>query len=362
MKHNNTFSFSAISSFKSCPRAYQYKYIDKQEEAFLSIEGHMGKSVHGSLEWAYKRIKEAKEEQLKEVLKRYHQIFWNQEPLEKIKVIKENKNFDDYFGMGKAYITDYFKRVFPKDTSETLYLEHKFKINLSRDVSYKGVIDRVARKDDGTLQVIDFKTGKVDHPLENLQLPSYALYIFDHNIENTIELVIEDLRKNRSLVCKFLRKDSMDIRNQLLKDIHKILNTEIFNTKPSILCSWCGYNQICDHPHESVSSTIYQKKPPIHKNEENYDFSCPQCGGELLRRKGKFGEFYGCRNYPECKYTYNIESSNTKNPGFDSPIQAKDICPECGSLLKERSGKYGPFIGCTGYPQCRFTREIDKEN
>ncbi|MCP4154958.1 MAG: DNA topoisomerase I, partial [bacterium] len=90
---------------------------------------------------------------------------------------------------------------------------------------------------------------------------------------------------------------------------------------------------------------------------------CPLCGGELRKRKGKFGEFMGCSNYPGCKYTYNLDSTGKHEANkVTKETEGKDICPECGSLLKERKGRFGPFIGCTDYPQCRFTREVDVES
>ena len=78
--------------------------------------------------------------------------------------------------------------MFPHDQSTTLYLEHKFEIPLGENIIYRGVIDRIAKEPDGTLKVTDYKTGRVGHPLDTLQLPSYALYNFRHNIDNEIRL------------------------------------------------------------------------------------------------------------------------------------------------------------------------------
>lgn len=338
---NALFSFSSISRFKSCPKGYEYKYIEKLPEDFVSIEGYLGTSVHTTLEWAYQERIEGKEPDLTDVHENFKQAFWNKENLEKTRIIKDGATVINYFDQGKEFITFFFKRIFSCDNSTTLQLEHKFEICLADEIKYKGVIDRVAKGEDGIIRVIDFKTGRAVHPMSNLQLPSYALYIFEQNIDNEICLCIEDLSKQRTMAIPFQREDVKYVRSGLLQEIEQILLTEDFKTNPSGLCRWCGYNQVCDNPHDS---------------EKN--LNCPHCGGELVKRNGKYGLFMGCSNFPRCKYTYDLDSSG-KEKIVNADTEGKDICPECGSLLIERKGRFGLFTGCMSYPQCRFTRLID---
>lgn len=91
---------------------------------------------------------------------------------------------------------------------------------------------------------------------------------------------------------------------------------------------------------------------------------CPECGGDLLLRKGRFGEFIACGNFPKCKYSRNIKKQETS----ESSDQAKpkkelkklDVpCPECGSDLVERISKRGKFYGCSGYPKCNFISKYE---
>jgi ssDNA-binding Zn-finger/Zn-ribbon topoisomerase 1/RecB family exonuclease len=360
------FSFSAISTFKSCPKAFEYKYIEKLPEAFSSIEGHMGASVHAALEWAFKERLEGREPDLAGASEQFKQVFWDNQNLEKTKVIKADTTIADYFDQGKGFITSFFKRIFPMDKSTTLYLEHKFEMDLADEIKYRGVIDRVSMGEDGVIQVIDYKTGKTGHPLDNLQLPSYALYIFEHEhsitMGNEIRLCIEDLKEERTMVAPFHRSGITQVRSELLRGIEQILgmNAEDFKTNPSVLCQWCGYNQICENPHESVKSPDGEGDKYKETRQDRLEEParcCPECGGQLIRRNGKYGTFMGCSHFPQCRYTYDLNSSgNEKTVNADT--EGKDICPECGSLLTQRKGKYGPFIGCTAYPQCRFTRPI----
>jgi DNA topoisomerase-1 len=81
--------------------------------------------------------------------------------------------------------------------------------------------------------------------------------------------------------------------------------------------------------------------------------TCPSCGeGELVKKRGRFGEFLGCSRYPECKH---IEGRRAR----PEPVQAGRDCPECGKPLLIRQGRRGPFVGCSGYPKCRHVEAAE---
>ena len=83
---------------------------------------------------------------------------------------------------------------------------------------------------------------------------------------------------------------------------------------------------------------------------------CPQCAKPLLLRFGKRGRFIGCSGYPECNYTRNMDGSEQAEQD-NKPIEGR-VCPECGAPLLQRVGRYGPFIGCSAYPKCRHVEKV----
>ncbi len=86
--------------------------------------------------------------------------------------------------------------------------------------------------------------------------------------------------------------------------------------------------------------------------------ACPECGNELVKRKGRFGEFIACSNFPKCKYTKNI-SKNTKK----TPVSLEGVkCPECGGDIVERASRRGKFYGCSNYPNCKFVSAYEPVN
>ncbi len=75
---------------------------------------------------------------------------------------------------------------------------------------------------------------------------------------------------------------------------------------------------------------------------------CPECGSELVKRQGRFGEFISCSAFPKCKYTKNIAKKKKE------PTKIGIKCPECGGELLERISRRGKFYGCSNYPKCKF--------
>jgi len=82
---------------------------------------------------------------------------------------------------------------------------------------------------------------------------------------------------------------------------------------------------------------------------------CDKCGGDMDIKLGRFGKYLACTNYPECK---NIKSLKEFAPNGGAPEETGDICPKCGSKTVYRDGKFGRFIGCEKYPDCDFTKVV----
>ncbi|MVF24040.1 type I DNA topoisomerase [Methylocaldum sp. BRCS4] len=90
---------------------------------------------------------------------------------------------------------------------------------------------------------------------------------------------------------------------------------------------------------------------------ESLDEACPECGGQLSIRLGRNGRFIGCTNYPECKYTRNINGEAA--PAAPEVVEGK-VCPECSSPLVIKTGRFGKFIGCSNYPKCKHIEPLEK--
>jgi DNA topoisomerase-1 len=106
---------------------------------------------------------------------------------------------------------------------------------------------------------------------------------------------------------------------------------------------------------------IHEKEEQVQRKDvtqEAIDEQCPQCGKPLSIRLGRNGRFIGCTNYPECSYTRNLndDATTAKEP----EIVDGRTCPECSAPLVIKAGRYGRFIGCSAYPQCKHIEPLEK--
>ncbi len=113
---------------------------------------------------------------------------------------------------------------------------------------------------------------------------------------------------------------------------------------------WKPFTQLIKEKEESV-----QRKDVT---QEALDEKCPDCQKPLSIRLGRNGRFIGCTDYPTCSYTRNLDDDGSKpsEPEFVKDRQ----CPECESPLVIKTGRYGKFIGCSGYPKCKHIEPLEK--
>ena len=95
------------------------------------------------------------------------------------------------------------------------------------------------------------------------------------------------------------------------------------------------------------------------------DIVCPECNSKLTIRVGKNGHFLGCSGYPECSYTrnYTRDEKGIIHPVEPSSDETSDrICEKCGKPMLIKQGKYGAFYACSGYPNCKNTHSVVSNN
>jgi len=112
---------------------------------------------------------------------------------------------------------------------------------------------------------------------------------------------------------------------------------------------WLPFKQLID------DATVNVTKADV--TQEALEEKCPKCGKHLNMRLGKKGKFVGCSGYPECDYTANVD--NEKNI-VEVEIVPDRVCPDCGEALHIKPGRYGKFIGCSNYPKCKFIEPLEK--
>lgn len=106
---------------------------------------------------------------------------------------------------------------------------------------------------------------------------------------------------------------------------------------------------------DNIAETVKRKDVTQEMLEEN----CPECGKPLSVRLGKRDRFIGCTGYPDCSYTRAMKEK-AEDASHDAEIVEGRSCPDCGGDLKIKHGKFGKFIGCGNYPKCKHIESLNK--
>ncbi len=86
------------------------------------------------------------------------------------------------------------------------------------------------------------------------------------------------------------------------------------------------------------------------KVHEKTGQSCPKCGGELVKKNSRYGEFIACNNYPKCKYVKQTENANDESK--------QELCEKCGGEMVQKFSRNGAFLACNNYPECKNTKSL----
>ncbi|MGL2372167.1 type I DNA topoisomerase [Helicobacter pylori] len=86
------------------------------------------------------------------------------------------------------------------------------------------------------------------------------------------------------------------------------------------------------------------------KVHEKTGQSCPKCGGELVKKNSRYGEFIACNNYPKCKYIKQTENANNE--------ARQELCEKCGGEMVQKFSRNGAFLACSNYPECKNTKSL----
>jgi DNA topoisomerase-1 len=177
---------------------------------------------------------------------------------------------------------------------------------------------------------------------------------FTARMEEDLDEIAEGAKEMSPIVCGFLSSFSAHVEEQ--KD--KMSRPERPTDKT---CPECGkpvvekfgkhglfFLSCSDWPECKWSQQLDEEGNPL--EIEGTGEKCPECGSELVPKVGRFGPFVGCSNYPTCKYIKR-----------EPPKETGDTCPQCGSPLVEKRGRFGPFVGCSNYPECKFIQKRKKE-
>lgn len=110
--------------------------------------------------------------------------------------------------------------------------------------------------------------------------------------------------------------------------------------------------------YEPFHKLLKKKTETVKKEDfvEKVGKKCPECGSDLVMKFGRFGKFIACSNYPTCKYTEKTDEEK-KEEAENSGI----VCDKCGAPMVVKRGRFGSFLGCSKYPECKNIMKIEQK-
>jgi len=148
---------------------------------------------------------------------------------------------------------------------------------------------------------------------------------------------------------------------KLEEDLDLIANGKI-KWQPLISTFYEDFSQNLENKYQEINKDDIM---PIEESKE----ICDKCGAKMIIKTGRYGKFLACSAFPECR---NIKKIQTDANGEKIPIDPKlaalekkhagEVCDKCGAEMKIKTGKYGPFLACSAYPKCKNIKNITADN
>ncbi len=187
-------------------------------------------------------------------------------------------------------------------------------------------------------------------------------------LEEELDEIEEGKQTGNDALNEFYKKFAKDLRYaekhmENIKRMEKPTDEKCELCGAPLVIKWGKHGSFyaCStYDKENPDSCKFTKENPINLpdldsadvQETSQEEYCENCGRVMVLKRGRFGQFMACTGYPDCKTTRRLDQGK-KVP--DIPLE--EICPQCGRNLILRHGRYGEFVSCSGYPECKYVKQ-----
>jgi DNA topoisomerase-1 len=187
-------------------------------------------------------------------------------------------------------------------------------------------------------------------------------------LEEELDEVEEGKEKWTDALADFYKKFQKDLKYaekhmENIKRMEKPTDEKCERCGSPLVIKWGKHGSFyacSSYDKENPESCTFTKENPINlpdldsadMQETAQEEYCENCGRVMVLKRGRFGQFMACTGYPDCKTTRRLDQGK-RVP--DIPLD--ESCPKCGRNLMIRHGRYGEFTACSGYPDCKFVKQ-----
>jgi DNA topoisomerase-1 len=254
----------------------------------------------------------------------------------------------------------------PRFTEATLVKELEAD-GVGRPSTYASILSTIQEREYVKKEGGRFTPTELGMVVTDLLLESFN-DLFDVNYTARMEEELDEIEEGkidwRASMAEFYQRFEKDLEHaeRHMTDIKRM-------EKPTdLVCDKCGKPMVIKwgrhgsfiactgYPDCTNTRELTVDLPDVDKadlTEQDAEEYCENCGRPMVLKKGRFGTFYACSGYPDCKTTKRIGATEQKKA--DVPLDEK--CPQCGNHLLLKQGRFGEFTACSNYPTCKFVKQ-----
>ena len=237
---------------------------------------------------------------------------------------------------------------------------------VGRPSTYASILSTIQEREYAKKEGGRFSPTELGMVVTDLLLESFE-HIFDVKYTARMEEELDEIEEGkldwRTAMAEFYDR----LKDDLLRAETQMTDIKRMEEPTDFLCDKCGKPMVikwgkygkflacsgypeCSNTRElAVEQTDADKENLTEQDAEEY---CENCGRTMVLKKGRFGQFYACSGYPDCKTTKQIGGSQKKS---DVPLEEK--CPQCDNHLVQKFGRFGEFVACSNYPTCKYVKQ-----
>lgn len=193
--------------------------------------------------------------------------------------------------------------------------------------------------------------------------------IFDYDYTAKLELELDEIEDGKEDWIETLESFYTGFKTKLESAKTEMKNLKREETPTDEICDKCGSGMVirwgrfgkfvaCSNYPDCRNTREITKEGSVAEQMEHAELeseTCQKCGRAMVLKKGRYGEFLACSGYPDCKNTKRIVKQG-EEVKVHREIALDENCPECGSGLVKKLGRFGEFTACGNYPDCRFIK------
>ena len=236
----------------------------------------------------------------------------------------------------------------PARYTEAKLIKELEELGIGRPSTYASIIDTIV-----TRQYVE-TVDKAFKPTESGILTNDKLVQFFDSIINVeytaqMEKELDEIAEGEDDYVNALTK--FENKFEPLLEVAYDQMEQIQPQKTGETCPECGGDLVIRKGRygDFVACSNYPTCKYVKKEPEEIEYTgenCPKCGRPMIYKKGRYGKFEACSGYPECKYIKNEKKKA-------EPVMTDEVCPKCGSPLVIKKGRFGEFKACSAYPKCK---------